>query len=811
MSDEADYLDLEITVRRSGDDYLLRAESGDGQAEVVFTSPFNEDKKALIGATLTKVALRSSAKVRSSSAPEVKKMKEVGAILFQQAITGPVREFYYKCQGQADQQGKGIRWRLSLDPSVGDLPWEFLYLQDEFLALNPRSPVVRYIKGAARVAPLKAEHPMRVLVVIASPSDEVPLDTTAEKDRITAALQPLVNKGLVEVTFIEGPDTWERLIDALLPNQTHILHFIGHGAFDEKQSEGVLIMEDADGMATRIDSERLRVLVQGKSRLRLVVLNSCLGTQGDEAQPFSSMAAGLVRSGIPAVIAMQFEISDHAAQEIAETFYRSLALNMPVDAAVTEARRKIFLSDKDSLEWATPILFMQIPDGRLFQFDLTAPHPAPRPIVVPDKSKDTGPLTQRTIDIEPTAILTRSGTDEKQYLSFDSLKIGRDPKNDVVIHDQNVSRDHATLRRSGTTYEIENVARSGGTWVNDERITRRKLKHGDVIRLADVEFRFALVNAGEEKDAPRRAATGAEESLNAKAARRYQDGLVAMDRGEWADAVKAFKGVLYFVPSYKDVAERLAVCESRDKALSLYNQAQKLYAEKNYYKALQALDEMGRLDSELTDDANIRQLAEVGQKYNRALGELQIHNRAKGAELLREVINVQPDFEDAARRLEHLAEGGDGLLGQSVAPRPGYIPPPPANSGLENRLYEIASPDTQQLAEAIRQFFFSKGLTSQVLQQGAVCVVQGKKEDWTSYLGMGQAATAMIELVGPNLKISIGGGKWLEQGAAMAVGLLLVVPLFTGAVGMAQQKQLMDDLWRVAEHFVSTHGGRRIQ
>ena len=47
MSEEADYLDFEITVQKSGDDYLLRAESGGGQAEVVFTSPFNEDKKAL--------------------------------------------------------------------------------------------------------------------------------------------------------------------------------------------------------------------------------------------------------------------------------------------------------------------------------------------------------------------------------------------------------------------------------------------------------------------------------------------------------------------------------------------------------------------------------------------------------------------------------------------------------------------------------------------------------------------------------------------------------------------------------------------
>jgi tetratricopeptide (TPR) repeat protein len=511
---------------------------------------------------------------------------------------------------------------------------------------------------------------------------------------------------------------------------------------------------------------------------------------------------------------MQFEISDRAAQEIAETFYRSLALNMPVDAAVTEARRKIFLSDKDSLEWATPILFMQVPDGRLFQFDLTAPHAPtpPAPDVVRETSKDTGRITQPTIDIEPTASLMRSGTREKVFLSLDSITIGRESKSDIIISDQSVSRAHAHFLRSGNSYEIENIAKSGGTWVNDERITRRKLKHGDVIRLADVEFRFELVNEEEPKKFTHKRTAGADESLGAKAARRYKQGVEAMDRGEWAEAAKAFKGVLYFVPSYKDVTERLAVCESRDKALGLYNQAQQLCAEKNYYNALQALEEMARLDPELADDANVREAAEVGQKYNRALGELQVRNQAKGAELLREVISIDPDFEDAAQRLENLAEGGDGLLGKSVAPRQPTMPqPPPPNSGLETRLYELPSSDVQQLTETIRQFFFSKGLTSQVIQQGAICVVQGKKEDWTSYLGMGQAATVMIEPAGTNLKISIGGGKWLEQGAAMAVGLLLVVPFFTGAVGMAQQKQLMDDLWRVGEHFVTTHGGRRIQ
>jgi tetratricopeptide (TPR) repeat protein len=707
MSDEVDYLDFEITVRKTGnDEYLLRAESASGQAEVTFTNPFNEDKRALIGATLTKVALRSSAKTRSSSAPEVKKMKEVGASLFEQAITGPVREFYYKCQGQADQQGKGIRWRLSLDPSLGDLPWEFLYLQDEFLALNPRSPVVRYIKGGARVAPLKAEHPLRVLVVIASPKDVPPLDTEAEKQRINAALQPLTAQGLVNVTYIEGPDTWERMIDALLPNRTHILHYIGHGAFDEKNSEGVLIMEDSDGMAVRIDSERLRVLVQGKSRLRLVVLNSCLGTQGDEGQPFSSMAAGLVRSGIPAVIAMQFEISDHAAQEIAETFYTSLALNMPVDAALTEARRKIFLSDRDSLEWATPILYMQVPDGKLFQFEGTAaPGPSPEPPPRPSR-----------------------------------------PESD-----------------------------SG-------------------------------------------------ESLRAKAAKRYKEGERAMAAKNWADAAKAFRGALMLVPDYQDASQRLSICEKQEKIRVLYEQSQAFCAEKKYYQALKALDEITSLDAAFVDTECVRTAAELGQKYNRALGELQNGNRTRAAELLREVVSVQPDFADAARRLDDLAEDGDGLLGgQSFVPRPIVggssqpqpVPtpgPPQPPKEEESREYEVSNIDLRPLAEEIRQYFFTNGHQSQILQDGNRLIIQGQKSGgWRTWVGMGLAATVTIEFDNKRAKVAVGGGKWIEQGAAMGVGIFLFPLLVTGGVGMAQQKDLIDRLWLMADNFMVQRGARRVR
>jgi len=192
MSDEISeikYHDFEISVQQvDGDEYVVRAKSGKGKAEMRFTDPFNEDKRRVIRSALTAAALRSASvsrktKMRGAAAPEVREMKDFGSLLFREAISGPVRDFYQKCQAQADRDRAGMRLRLTLDQSVDDLPWEFLVLNDDFMALNPRSPIVRYIAGAAACSLVKVEYPLRLLVVIAKPSDEVPLDTDAEKNR----------------------------------------------------------------------------------------------------------------------------------------------------------------------------------------------------------------------------------------------------------------------------------------------------------------------------------------------------------------------------------------------------------------------------------------------------------------------------------------------------------------------------------------------------------------------------------------------------------------------------------------------------
>jgi len=111
--------------------------------------------------------------------------------------------------------------------------------------------------------------------------------------------------------------------------------------------------------------------------LRLAVLNSCEGGRSADDDPFAGVASSLVRAQIPAVLAMQFEISDRAAAIFAGGLYESLADGYPVDAALSQARLAIF-NDPNPLEWGTPVLLMRVPDGKIFDVAPRKPRP-PKP------------------------------------------------------------------------------------------------------------------------------------------------------------------------------------------------------------------------------------------------------------------------------------------------------------------------------------------------------------------------------------------------------------------------------------------------
>jgi hypothetical protein len=69
---------------------------------------------------------------------------------------------------------------------------------------------------------------------------------------------------------------------------------------------------------------------------------------------------------------MQFPIPDRAAVLLAKHFYRYVADGRPIDAALTSARSYLYAADY-AVEWGAPVLYMESPDGRLFDLADTWP------------------------------------------------------------------------------------------------------------------------------------------------------------------------------------------------------------------------------------------------------------------------------------------------------------------------------------------------------------------------------------------------------------------------------------------------------
>src|SRR5262249_19249262 len=87
------------------------------------------------------------------------------------------------------------------------------------------------------------------------------------------------------------------------------------------------------------------------------------------------------------------------------------------------------------------------------------------------------------------------GSVDDQFVDLDRplTVFGRRQGSDVVIHDTNVSRMHAQIKRDGSRYLVEDTNSSNGTIVNDERIERpQELRPGDTIRIGDAVFIFEV-------------------------------------------------------------------------------------------------------------------------------------------------------------------------------------------------------------------------------------------------------------------------------------------------------------------------------
>jgi hypothetical protein len=365
-----DYLDFDLEITASpGGGYATRVlRSPAGEANGTMTFPL--DTLALQNRlqALQLALLKSGRGRRRIELPETQLVRQFGTELWDALFAGDIVNRFDVSRAEARSRDKGLRVKLRIGaPELAVLPWEFLFdsRRGSFLALSATTPLVRYTALAQPIEPLAVVPPLRVLGLIADPTDLDPLDVTREKERLEQALGRLREHGLVELSWVPN-GTWRDLQDSLRHGPWHIFHFIGHGGFDEARREGLIALVDENHRAHRLSASELGLLLGDHDPLRLAVLNSCDSARAEDTDVFSSTAASLVRHGTPAVVAMQYEITDLAAIEFSRSFYEAIADGIPVDSAVSEARKGIAVSISGTLEWGTPVLFSRAPDGALF-------------------------------------------------------------------------------------------------------------------------------------------------------------------------------------------------------------------------------------------------------------------------------------------------------------------------------------------------------------------------------------------------------------------------------------------------------------
>lgn len=378
------YDDFVVSFERGPDgDFVAtaRPESAE-QVSAPFRLPFTSAELAASMATLG-VSRSTSREVGAADLGGTRATaEEIGGKLATALFGAQLGQAFDAALQRAAGHGNGVRLTLSLGntPELLSVPWEFLYRRPTFLASQRRTPVVRYLEFGELPAPQRIDGAVRVLGVVASPSDLAALDVAEERARVETALAAMSTAGLVELEWCD-PATPRALRQRLRDGSFHVLHFIGHSAFSDA-GDGLLFLEDDDGTKLPVSESVLTNLLGDQTSLRLAVLNSCEGAKTTTTDPFAGIATSLVALGVPAVVAMQFTVSDRAAIAFAEELFTSLiGRQYPIDAAVSEARKAVF-TEVNEIEWATPVLFLRAVDGQLFDF-------AAAPAL---ESKQPGPL-----------------------------------------------------------------------------------------------------------------------------------------------------------------------------------------------------------------------------------------------------------------------------------------------------------------------------------------------------------------------------------------------------------------------------------
>jgi hypothetical protein len=244
----------------------------------------------------------------------------------------------------AQSQDIPLRLRLLIGASAPELHairWELLCNPKNQSALATDEMILfsRYLASTDwRPVKLKSKGELKALVVVANPSDLAnyklaAIDTAGEIERAQRGLEDIQATLLPEGT---NHATLNALIEKMQAQPFDVLYLVCHGVVANGQP--ILCLENADGQLEKVSGiDFVTRIKELQNRPRLVVLISCQSAGKGTGDALTAIGPRLAEVGVPAVLAMQDNLSMQTAEEFLPVFFRALQKDGQIDRAAWRA------------------------------------------------------------------------------------------------------------------------------------------------------------------------------------------------------------------------------------------------------------------------------------------------------------------------------------------------------------------------------------------------------------------------------------------------------------------------------------------
>jgi len=298
--------------------------------------------------------------------------RQLGELLWQSGGVGPMLA---EAWAATTSNNIPLRLSLSIDPAAAvlhALRWETLPdpVTGAPLLTNENIVFSRYLSSQDwRGVQLRSQAQLQALLVVANPTDVTQyglaeVKVAQELATAAAAVGTIPYRALPTA----GRASLTNLI-AHLREGVDILYLVAHGKLHE--GEPWLWLEDpTTGKTDRVSGTTLATNLRDlPTRTQLVVLASCQSAGSSKGESttedggaLAALGPQLAAAGVPAVVAMQGNVTMGTVSEFMPVFLTELRRDGRIDRAMAAARGVV----RHRPDWWMPVLFCRLRDGRLF-------------------------------------------------------------------------------------------------------------------------------------------------------------------------------------------------------------------------------------------------------------------------------------------------------------------------------------------------------------------------------------------------------------------------------------------------------------